>query len=186
MKKIAFILLLVVVFSGCVNTPQYFKSAGFQTKDEAKEYIHDYLYFAHKLSDEEWAAFYRRFPEYWKDREKARTLGSTLEFHPWYTAYAFKWTTNKRKNKWREETLKRLETGNLAEGDNIFKVVYARGVPGKILWDNDFEILLYKQDKALVFMEGVFNKERECLHCIRNGMGSTAILHTLKLTRPKY
>lgn len=133
MKGLVFAILMLFSLTGCVNTPRHFKSAGFQSWDEAKEYIQDYLYYANKLTDEEWDAFYHRFPEYWKDSQQAKLLGSTMEYHPAYTAYAFKWNTDKRKNKWNEKTLKRLRIGSIVEGDTIFKVVHARGVPGRVI-----------------------------------------------------
>src|SRR5204863_5995319 len=67
--------LTLLVLAGCVNTATQFKPAGFQSADEAKEYVPYYLYYAKKLTNEEWEAFYSRFPEYWKDIQTAKVLG---------------------------------------------------------------------------------------------------------------
>jgi len=92
--------LTLLVLAGCVNTATQFKPAGFQSADEAKEYVPYYLYYAKKLTNEEWEAFYSRFPEYWKDIQTAKVLGGSMEFHPWYTAYSFRWNTLRRKGAW--------------------------------------------------------------------------------------
>lgn len=71
----------------------------------------------------------------------AKQWGATLEFHPMYTAYAFKWNTDRRRQKWDEPTVRRLDAKTLAIGDDVFKTIYARGVPSRVVSTNDFELL---------------------------------------------
>lgn len=62
----AFLTLLVVFLAACVTTPRHYVPAGFKSIDEAMQYLPDYLYYALKLTREEWGEFYQRFPEYWQ------------------------------------------------------------------------------------------------------------------------
>ena len=187
------LLCVLFILSGCVSTPANYKPAGFQSADEAREYIPDYLYYAKKLTIEDWEAFYRRFPEYWKDVQTAKTLGGTVDFHPWYTAYSFKWNTLRRRQDWDSTTVSRLGKKQVQKGDDIFKVIFALGVPGRVVWDNDFEILAYRIDSAIVFSNGVFDHTVKCSGCFmrydqntREGMSEQDVINTLDLKRPKY
>jgi len=192
MNKLLRVLYIVLVLSGCVNTPTQFRPAGFQSADEAKEYVPDYLYYAKKLTAEEWEAFYGRFPEYWKDIQTAKTMGSSLEFHPWYTAYSFRWNTLRKKEHWDPATLSRLENRQVQRGDDVFKVILALGAPGRVVWDNDFEILAYKSDSAMIFANGVFDYSAKCPGCFkryrqntREGMLEKEVIDVLRLKRPQ-
>ncbi|MCD6336893.1 MAG: hypothetical protein J7M01_01510 [Candidatus Marinimicrobia bacterium] len=193
MKISAVIIFVLILLSGCVNTPRHFKSAGFESKSEAQKYIHDYLYYANKLTDKEWYAFYQRFPEYWKDIQHAKVIGSSIDYHPWYTAYSFKWNSDKRKQNWDASTLNRLSHKELIVGDDIFQVVNALGVPDRIIYDNDFEILIYKSNFAIIFENNVFLKKQTCIGCSKSfdhttedGMSENNIIQTRGLSRPKY
>ena len=192
-RKSIFIAVFALVFSGCVNTPAQFKPAGFQSSDEAQEYVTNYLYYANKLTPAEWEAFYRRFPEYWKDIQTAKQIGGSMDFHPWYTAYAFKWTTLRKKQTWEPAMVLRLEQGELLPGDDIYKSVFGRGTPFRVIWDNDFELLIYKSGKALIFNDGVFSREKYCSGCsatydqrAREGMTEDDVIAALGLQRPTY
>ena len=183
----------ILTLVACVNTPRHFKPAGFNSADEAQLYVADYLYYANKLTDEEWDAFYHRFPEYWKDIQDAKTIGSTMEYHPWYTAYSFKWNTNRRKMNWSAEEIDRLKDKQLKKGDTVFKVVDSWGVPGHVIWDNDFEILAFNNNKATIFIDGVYAYQEECKGCFEkysditeSGMDTNDVLETLRLKRPSF
>ena len=187
------IALALLVISGCVNTPAQFRPAGFQSADEARQYVPNYLYYAKKITSAEWESFYRRFPEYWKDIQTAKLLGSNLEFHPWYTAYSFRWNALRRKEAWDPATVSRLEHGDVRPGDDIFKTVVGRGVPPRVIWDNDFEVLLYKSDEALIFDGGVLARIAACPGCAstydrasQEGLSEADVVKTLGLQRPKY
>jgi len=188
----------VAALCACVNTARHYKPAGFKTVEEAQEYLPDYLYYARKLTPADWSAFYQRFPEYFDDIQMAKTLGGTLEFHPYYTAYAFKWTLDRRRLAWSEAVVRRLQEGRIEPGDDPFMVVFARGVPGRVVSTNDFELLLYKPDVALRFKDGVFLEQRVCGGCARRPDPSTSwryyddalsdpeIVKAAGLTPPKY
>lgn len=185
--------MVLLILSGCVSTATQFKPAGFQSAEEAREYVPNYLYYAKKLTNAEWESFYRRFPDYWKDIQTAKSLGSSLEFHPWYTAYSFKWNTLRRKDGWDPQTVSRLERGEIRRGDDIFKTVVGRGVPTRVIWDNDFELLLYESGEALVFTEGVVSRITTCMGCAvpydsvsNDGMSENEVAKILGLQRPKY
>lgn len=187
------LVLACAVLSACVTNPENFKSAGFNSAAEARAYIPDYLYYAKKLSTNEWQDFYNRFPEYWKDLQTARQIGSSTEFHPWYTAYAFRWTTLRRKQSWDSSMVSRLDRKEVLPGDNIFQVTYALGPAGRVVWDNDFEILAYGSGNALLFANGLFVRSAPCIGCdikfnnsTREGMIDENVIKTLKLIRPKY
>ncbi|RLJ20652.1 hypothetical protein DJ031_05185 [bacterium endosymbiont of Escarpia laminata] len=193
MNSIIWILISATILVGCVNTPRHFKPAGFQTADQAKEYVPDYLYYANKLTDEEWDDFYQRFPEYWKDMQDAKVFGATMEFHPWYTAYSFKWNTNRRKEHWEHSTLTRLSNKQLRKSDNVFKIIYSLGVPGRVVWDNDFEILAYKPDIAIILSNGLYQSKKVCPGCFErynitteDGMYDKGVIDVLGLKRPEY
>jgi hypothetical protein len=165
MKALIIGTLIALSVAGCVTQPRNYKPAGFESSKEASEYVADYLYYASKLTSDEWSEFYSRFPEYWKDMQTAKSIGSTNDFHPWYTAYAFKWITNKKAATWGDETNERLREGLLARGDDIFKVVVGRGVPVRIIWDNDFEILLFRGNYAAIFQDSGYSEQKRCTGC---------------------
>lgn len=199
-RKLTYLFLASLLVSGCVNTPRHYRAAGFDSSQEAQEYIANYIYYSGKIEPQEWKDFYQRFPEYWRDIQNAKVLGSTMEFHPWYTAYAFKWTTNNRKASWSPQEIARLDAGTIEPGDDIFKVVYAKGPPRRVIWDNDFEITLYEPDVALIFKEGTFFRQgRSCDNCWNSdmegdrmdifsakGMEPNDVIRKLGLKRPLY
>ena len=194
MRKIC-LLILTLVLAACINTPRQYKSAGFESLDEVTPYLKHYLYYANKITDDEWKAFYQRFPEYWKDMQSARELGSSIQFHPYYTAYAFRWCTMQDKEKeWSAADIDRLDRGELLKQDDVFKVVYAAGPPKRIIWDNEFEILVYESDRALIFENGVYGYGKECEDCWdeykmntnEGGLTGPDVLYKLELSRPSY
>jgi hypothetical protein len=191
------LLLASAVVSACVTNPENYKPAGFDSAGEARAYVPEYLYYAKKLTSKDWEDFYNRFPEYWKDVQTARQFGSTVDFHPWYSAYAFRWTTLRRKASWPAPTLERLARQEVEPGDDAFQVVFALGPPGRVIWDNDFEVLAYASGKALIFDSGRLARIASCAGCDvarreerrdegRVGMTDIEVLDALKLARPRY
>lgn len=185
--------VLLCSLTACVNNPENYRPAGFESVAQAREYVPDYLYYAKKLTKSEWDDFYDRFPDYWKDIQAAKSFGSTMEYHPWYVAYAFRWSTLRRKEKWGGAVVSRLDRREVLPGDDAFKVIYALGVPGRIIWDNDFEILAYLPGTALIFEGGNVARIASCEGCAarydtvyKTGMEDSDVITTLKLSRPKY
>ena len=201
--KITFQYFLSVIFLffllGCVNLERNYKPAGFNSTAEVKPYLKYSTYFASKITPEEWNLFYKRFPEYWQDMQKAKSIGSTIEFHPWYVSYAMRWVTlNVKIKQWDAVDIKRLQLNSVEIGDDIFKTIYALSPPNRIIWDNDFEILIYKTH-AIKFVSGKIIEIKECNGCSelprqfsindpvkQSGMTEEKILEKLKYERPKY
>ena len=192
--------MIFCITCGCVNQERNYKPAGFNSTDEVKPYLRYSTYFASKLTPEEWNQFYKRFPEYWQDIQYAKnSLGGTMEFHPWYVAYATRWVTlNKKIQQWDEFTVKRLQSKTVESGDDIFKIVYALGPPKRLIWNNDFEILIY-HSSAIRIDDGKLVEIKECSGCSElprqhsasdarknSGMTDENILEQLKYKRPKY
>jgi hypothetical protein len=156
-------------------------------------------YFASKLTPDEWNRFYKRFPEYWQDMQRAKSIGSTIEFHPWYVSYAVRWVTiNIKLNQWNESDINRLKLKSVEVGDDVFKIIYALSPPKRLIWDNDFEILIY-QDNALKITDGKIAEIKECGGCSElprqfsindpnksSGMTEEQVLEKLKYIRNKY
>jgi hypothetical protein len=193
MRLATIVLLSFLLLTACVNMPENYKPAGFESADEAREYVKDYLYYAKKLTTKEWDEFYERFPAYWKDKQTAKTMGSTLEYHPWYTAYAFRWNTLRRMKDWDPATVVRLQQKEIVAGDDIFQVVYAIGPAIRVVWDNDFEVLAYPTGTALLFKKGIYERSAQCIGCdvrfnagSREGMQDADVISTLNLSRPRY
>ena len=192
MSSARLFLLASLVLASCVLTPENYRPAGFNSAAEARAYVPDYIYYAKKLTPQDWADFYDRFPEYWQDMEAGRRIGSSLEYHPVYTAYAFRWTTLRRKLGWDALTVARLQRKEVLPGDDAFQVTYALGPAGRLVWDNDFEVLAYESGNALVFEKGRLARVAACVGCgLRNsvreeGMSDAEVLSTLGLIRPKY
>jgi hypothetical protein len=186
-------LVALALLAACVNVPENYRPAGFNSAEEARAYVPDFIYYAKKLTAQEWADFYDRFPEYWQDMQAARQIGSTVEFHPFYTAYAFRWNTLRRKRGWDPSTLARLARKRVLPGDDVFRVTFALGPADRVLWDNDFEILAYSSGDALIFENGRLARIGACAGCgmrynhrTDEGMQDAEILSTLGLKRPKY
>lgn len=187
------VLLLCLLLTACVTNRENYIPAGFNSAAEARAYVPEYLYYAKKLTSKEWDEFYLRFPEYWKDVQSAKMLGSRIEFHPWYTAYAFKWSTLRKRQLWDAATVSRLENGELVAGDDVFKTIFSFGPPERVVWDNDFEILTYASGKALIFESGLLARTAPCPGCgvrynsaSREGTTDAEVVATLGLKRPTY
>ena len=199
MNKLIIVALVAICLSACVNTSRNFKPAGFESVTEVYPYLTNYLYYANKLTSEEWKTFYNRFPEYWNDIQQAKSFGGTHDYHPWYSAYAFRWTTLKNKDMWADDIIQRLSRHEIIEGDDIFKIVFAFGPPDSIIWDNDFEVLFYKSNKALIMNNGQLSKIKDCKGCAPiidshldksnnyiDGYTIIEALQKLNLERPQY
>jgi len=193
--------LICLMMAGCVDLPRNFKPAGFDSSDEVLPYVHITSYLTANLEDIDWKIFYKRFPEYWEDIQLAKYLGGTIDHHPWYTAYAFRWTTlNRKKPTWSAEKIRRLERHQFVPGDTPFEIFYGLGPPERLMWDNDFEILLYETDVALIMESGRLKKNKICTNCwefildhddetpVEDQMKlhDNQILATLGLSRPDY
>jgi hypothetical protein len=181
-------LTFIFVLSGCVSFERNYKPAGFNSREEVKMYLPYNFYLAKKLTSEEWAAFYNRFPEYWQDIQSAKHyLGGTIEYHPWYTAYAFRWITlNRKMPNWDQILLGRLSHKEIEIGDDVFKIVYAFTPPERLIWDNDFEILLYQDPPIAVIMKNGLAKEILPYGYNKTSFSDDDIISELGLTRPKY
>ena len=143
--------LILLASVACVNQPRNYEPAGFSSWKEVKPYLKDNLYLANKLSAEEWDAFYKRFPEYFKDQNSAiANYYGAPKYHPPYTAYAFRWTTLNRREAWDATTIARLDRGELQEGDDVFQVIYALGAPRRVVWTNDLEALYYQNQEVRI------------------------------------
>lgn len=144
--------------------PRNYRPVGFDNADQIDKYADYYEYFALKIAHDEWTSFYRKFPEYWQDIQKSKQYTFFGDYHPGYTAYAFKWLTSIKKKDWDGDIIKRLEDGRLSEGDDIFKLIYALGVQDRLIWDNDFEILIFG-NKAIVLKKSAYGKTIDCDKC---------------------
>lgn len=206
---LCFLVMLISLF-GCQGSivsqliadsyptaPRNYKSAGFSNTDEIKEYAQHSQYLAFKISAEDWKAFYNRFPEYWSDIQNSKRMAFMNDYSPGYTAYAFRWNLNNKINQWDQPTLTRLKSKKLIKGDDIYKIVYAIGLPERIMWDNDFDILLYVDDTAILLNDHKYSYLMACKDC--NGWpthlvrsensfykSSDKVLQILNLTRPIY
>jgi hypothetical protein len=163
-RRMLFVVIVLIIISGCTNVASNYKQFGFKSSDEVNEYFYDHLYYARKMSSNDWDGYYRQHPEHWKDYQ-GRKLLSGLEYIPEYTAFSFRWNLNKRKANWDDDVVKRLSDGQLLEGDNIYKIVYSQGVAARVIWDNNNEILVYEPDKAIIFKGGVYHSTVSCPGC---------------------
>jgi hypothetical protein len=186
MKRYWLFVLVILIFSSCVNTPRNYKPAGFNSKEEVQPYLPIYLYLANCLTQTEWDSFYKRFPEYWKDIQKGKQIGYRTDYHPWYVAYAFRWNTLKRKQGWDIGTQSRLDQGVIKEGDSVYQLIYSLGPPSRIIWDNDFEILLFPKNKAVILNAHEVIEVENCDKCWLGATGEEEIIKKLDLVRPKY
>ncbi len=186
------------------SAPRNYKSAGFENANEVKEYATHAQYLAFKISFEDWVAFYKRFPEYWIDLQNSKNYTFMGDYNKGYTAYAFRWNMMKKKNSWDKKTIERLNAKNLILEDDIYKIVFAMGIPERIIWDNDFDILIYKNNTALILRNERYFSIMECNSCaikldpreqVYKSVDPTRsyylksdddVLSVLKLTRPTY
>lgn len=188
MRITIIIITFILLFSGCINHPRNYKPAGYESWKEATPYVSNYKYYALKLSDAEWKAFYKEFPEYWKDIENARhiPLSGSIEYHPTYVAYAFRWTRIQRQQGWDQETRDRLQRKELVPGDSIFMIDAAHGPIDRLIWDNDFEILLYEPNLAISIENDAYASSTTLIKESVEYSRESRIIKELGLKRPKY
>lgn len=158
-------LAAAIASSACVSSPEHLSAAGFKSKEEASGYVPHSAYFSKRLTAQEWSDYYSAFPEYWQDMQSSRNFGATLEFHPWYTAYAYRWTTLKHAVKWPQSTLSRLQARQVAVGDEVMQLTYALGAPARIIWDRSAEALIYADYRAFMIRQGKVVEVRTCRGC---------------------
>ena len=159
------VAVTLAMLAGCVNTHENLSSAGFKSSDEARLFVPDYLFYAQQLTPDEWRAFYVRFPEYFTDMQQAKTLGMSMEYHPWYTAFAFRWTSSQRKAAWPPETVARLQRGEVKPGDDVFMIVEAFGPPQRIVTSNWGSVMAYATNRAYVIRDGRLAAAADCIAC---------------------
>jgi hypothetical protein len=205
-----FSVAILLVLSGCQGSlisqmyaasyptePRNYKPAGFNSRDEIRAYADYYQYLAFKIPSEDWEMFYRRFPEYWRDIQLSKSIAFAEDYSPGYTAYAFKWNIDCKQKGWDDPTLKRLRAKILSPGDDAYKIIFALGMPPVIIWDNDFDILLYDDGSAVLLKDNKFNSSMSCTKCteypLTNGVkgdnrykSSDKILKILNLKRDAY
>jgi len=151
--------LMASLAAGCVNQPENYKPAGFHNYSHVLPYKNLASYLNTQLTKTEWERFYKHFPEYIEHKEVREHL-------PWLTAYNFRWTTlNHKKPTWPGEKTRRLNGKKIKPGDTPFEIFYALGPPDRMIWDNDFEILLYKSDLALIMETGILKEIKPCIDC---------------------
>ncbi len=141
------VVAIVSDATNTLNSESDYKPVGFNSKEEAQAFAEAYglaAYMALYLSPIEWRSFYKKFPKIWNNQFLwgYSGLGSARLFHPWYTGYAWRWTTLERKKHWDPITSARLEQHKIKPGDNAFQLIYASGPPKRVLFDNDWEIFL--------------------------------------------
>jgi hypothetical protein len=219
MKVINLLLLLVLasILNGCQGSiasqliansyptkPRNYITAGFDNSYEIDDYAKNYEYFAFKISTDDWRSFYNRFPEYWKDIQKSKSYTFMNDYNAGYTAYAFRWNLINKKKEWDKETIERPKAKIVVEGDDIYKIVFALQTPKRILWDNDFDILIYNDTTSLSLEHGKLNNMMTCFTCLNKlseddkrimginekgdvyRLGDDEVLKTMKLSRPDY
>ncbi len=199
MTKTIIIALLAICLTACNILTRNYKPAGFESANEVYPYFANSIYYSGKLTPEEWNAFYTRFPGNWTELQGIIALGGTMESFPLNTAYAFRWTTLNKKSMWTDDVLQRLSRHEIKEDDDIYIIIFALGPPQGVIWDNDFEILLYKPDKAIIMNSGKFSKMKICNGCWKlidnhlneqtewiDGDTSSEVLQELNLERPRY
>lgn len=185
MSRFVLTLLISILFIGCESQPRNFKPAGFDSWSEARPYLLYYLYYANKIAANEWDDFYKRFPEYHR-------MGAPY-FHPPYVAYAFRWNTLRKKSDWPRDVTYRLDSHDVIKGDDIFQVTYALGAPDRVIFDNDFEVIMYKSGKVFSLSNGKVESIFFCENChakrdekLDSGMSDLSVITTLGLSRPQY
>lgn len=185
--------VLVMLTVGCVSMREDYQPAGFNSWQDVIPYTTNYGYYATRLTQDEWQAFYRRFPDYWRDLNLGRTFGSTMEYHPWYTAYAFRWTTLQKKETWDSTTIERLQNKDIQPGDDVYKVIWALDAPDRVLFTNFSEALLYNNDTAIVMNGSHYKEKKPCKDCYKwpdqssgGGLNDRQVEERLGIERPKY
>lgn len=215
--KYLYILALLSLLIGCQGSiasqviansyptePRNYKTAGFDSSGQIGAYTKHYQYLAFKISREDWEAFYKRFPEYWRDIQKSKSYTFMNDYNTGYTAYAFRWNMMNKKKEWDGITIERLKSKFIVRGDDIYKIVFALGIPDRLLWDNDFDILIYNDDTAIIIENDKCEYSANCHDCTKYlsteeknkklinttddvfAISDNEMLKILKQTRPEY
>jgi len=193
-----------VISNSYPTAPRNYKTAGFDNSADISDYTKHYQYLALKISDEDWRAFYQKFPEYWRDIQNSKSYTFMNDYNTGYTAYSFRWNMMNKKRGWDKVTVERLQSKKVIIGDDIYQIIFSLGVPVRILWDNDFDILFYKDDTAIILEDSKLKCVNACQECTKK-MSSTEkedrgikvledvftrsddeVLKILKLTRPDF
>lgn len=193
-----------IIANSYPTAPRNYLSAGFEKSEDVGAYAKQYQYLAFKMTEDDWRGFYVRFPEYWKDMQSSKSYTFMNDYNSGYTAYAFRWNMLNKKKKWDDGTVNRLIAKNVLKGDNIYQVVFSLGIPERILWDNDFDILIYGNDIAISIDNVVVNKIYACKGCCKKMsltdkqnrnldinadifvISEDEVLRILNLSRPEY
>lgn len=175
-----FVLSMLTIMYGCQGSiasqviansyktePRNYKSAGFNNVSEMDDYVKNYEYLALKMSTEDWDSFYKRFPEYWTAVQNSKSYTFMNDYNSGYTAYAFRWNMMKREKTWDIKTVERLRLKKLESGDDIYKIIYSEGIPQRLIWNNDFDILAYDNGDTISLKENTCFIKAECKECLK-------------------
>ncbi|MDH4100921.1 MAG: hypothetical protein OEV28_10155, partial [Nitrospirota bacterium] len=117
-------------------------------------------------------------------------FGGFADYPEWYSTYAFKWTSLQRESAWDVATTARLVNGKIQPGDDIFQVIKALGPPNRVVWTNQYEILLYYNDTAVVMNSSHYRETLPCKNCAdwpeqstRGGFSDNEIAEKLALKK---
>ena len=135
-NRVILCVILLISLVGCARSDQY-KPAGFTDYSEVWPYWDYSYYYSKRLSTQEWQTFFDKFPDLYRDH----LASGVVAVSPETAAYAFRWTTLQRKEKWDPSVIARLEKHDTQPGDDIFQVIYAIGPAEHIIWDKGVEVL---------------------------------------------
>jgi hypothetical protein len=184
-NKLLLVVVIGILFSGCgLLEERYYKSVGFNNKNEVEKFTYENsFYFSRQLSSTEWDKFYKNFPEFYEYQMTsspdvspvvmtsygsfAMDIPIRKHLDPILVAYAFKWSLINREKIWDNKLKKRLGLKILNEEDNIFKIVKVLGIPERVIWNNEHEVLLYKPNKAILLKDGFYAGEELCKMCYK-------------------
>ncbi len=178
--RLLLIIFLFFLFQGCSHNSEEHKQFGFQSIEEIHPYLAHRLtteFLANYLTGKEWNTFYDAFPEFLVEQalENALSNGAPVR-NPKHTAYAWRMFTMERKKNWDPETIRRLDAHEVAEGDDIYQILYAKGVP-RFAANNDYRnlmiVLAYKPDLAYLLRKGKLESTHSCPGCweYQSGLG---------------
>lgn len=181
----------VLLCVACAPLKENYSQVGFNSMAEYYSYYPNHAYYGSRLSGEDWAAFRRQFPEFWNTKESLSLLFATpMDYPEWYSTYAFKWTSLQREKTWDAATVARLSNGQIQPGDDIFQVIKAMGPPNRVVWTNQYEILLYNNDTAIVMNDSHYRETLPCKNCAEwpdqssgRGLSDREIAEKLELQR---